>query len=131
VYLTLPWPSSIQQIPLFQQKRFILMKSSHVLFIEQKQIWRRTILKSLGTTHENQWIPGYKNGCNTWRCHVEHNLFWWNSPFLFFFYEKNVVFRIFTPNIKGFLEKKNRGNISGRAGTLNKQFFLCGLNANF
>jgi hypothetical protein len=63
---------------------------------------------------------------------VEHNLFWWNSPFLFFFYEKNVVFRIFTPNMKGFLKKKlkkfwGRGNISGRAGTLNKQFFLCGL----
>jgi hypothetical protein len=27
------------------------------------------------------------------------------SPFLFFFYEKNVVFRIFTPNMKGFFEK--------------------------
>ena len=41
---------------------------------------------------------------------VEHNLFWWNSPFLFFFYEKNVVFRIFTPNMKGFFEKKNKKN---------------------
>jgi hypothetical protein len=30
--------------------------------------------------------------------------------FYFFCYEKNVVFRIFTPNMKGFFEKKNKKN---------------------